>query len=73
MIPLDGKVVSGAGNGQPGLHDRRVFAGQQKEAGSYVYAGTVVEDGECVICIEKASGGGRYDRIARVIQESEKP
>ena len=40
--------------------------------GSYVYAGTVVEEGECVVCVEKALGGGRYDRIVHMIEESEK-
>ena len=43
-----------------------------KRPGSYVYAGTVVEEGQCVVCVEKASGGGRYDRIVRMIEESEK-
>lgn len=71
LIPLDGKVVSGAA-----MVNQASMTGEslpvRKEAGSYVYAGTVVEDGECVICIEKASGGGRYDRIVRMIEESEK-
>ena len=44
----------------------------KKSAGSYAYAGTVVEEGECVIAVEKAAGGGRYDRIVRMIEESEK-
>ena len=43
-----------------------------KRAGSLVYAGTVAEEGECVICVEKELGGGRYDRIVRMIEESEK-
>ena len=43
-----------------------------KRPGSYVYAGTVAEEGECVVCVEKASGGGRYDRIVKMIEESEK-
>ena len=32
----------------------------------------MAEEGECVICVEKRSGGGRYDRIVRMIEESEK-
>ena len=28
----------------------------QKSVGSYVYAGTVAEEGECVICVEKSHG-----------------
>lgn len=71
LIPLDGKVVSG-----DAMVSQASMTGEslpvRKEAGSYVYAGTVVEDGECVICVEKACGGGRYDRIVRMIEESEK-
>ena len=43
-----------------------------KSAGAYVYAGTVVEDGECTIIVENTAGGGRYDRIVKMIEESEK-
>ncbi len=32
----------------------------------------MAEEGECVICVEKRSGSGRYDRIVRMIEESEK-
>ena len=71
MIPLDGKVVSGEAmvnqssiTGEP-LAVRRI-------PGGYVYAGTVVEEGDCTIRVEKASGSGRYDRIVKMIEESEK-
>ena len=43
-----------------------------KRPGSPVFAGTVVEEGECVVCVEKAVGSGRYDRVVRMIEESEK-
>ena len=43
-----------------------------KKAGSYVYAGTVVEDGECLIRVDREAGSGRYDRIVRMIERSEK-
>ena len=36
------------------------------------HAGTVVEEGECVVCVDKALGGGRYDRIVKMIEQSEK-
>ena len=71
IIPLDGRVSDGdadvnqasiTGEGLP-VH---------KTAGSYVYAGTVVEDGECAIIVDKVMGSGRYDRIVRMIEESEK-
>lgn len=44
----------------------------RKEVGSYVYGGTVVEEGECVIRVEKSLGSGRYDRIVHMIEDSEK-
>ena len=71
LIPLDGRVVSGeamvnqssmTGEAQPVV----------KTAGSFVYAGTVAEEGNCVVQVEKAQGSGRYDRIVRMIEDSEK-
>jgi len=44
----------------------------KKAAGSYVYGGTVVEEGECLLKVDKEAGSGRYDRIVRMIEESEK-
>ncbi len=71
MIPLDGRVVSGnAAVNQSSMTGESLPV--QKSEGSYVYAGTVVEDGECVISVDKTSGTGRYDRIVRMIEESEK-
>lgn len=71
MIPLDGKVVDGEAminqasiTGEP-LPVRRC-------EGGYVYAGTVVEEGSCSVRVEKCSGAGRYDRIVKMIEESEK-
>ena len=71
LIPLDGKVVSGEATvNQASITGESMPA--PKREGSYVYAGTVVEEGECVVCVEKALGGGRYDRIVHMIEESEK-
>ncbi len=71
VIPLDGKVVEGEA-----MVNQSSMTGESmpvpKRPGSYVYAGTVAEEGECVVCVEKASGGGRYDRIVQMIEESEK-
>ena len=71
MIPLDGKVISGEA-----MVDQASITGEplavRKNAGGYVYAGTVVEDGSCTILVDKAAGGGRYDRIVKMIEESEK-
>lgn len=71
MIPLDGTVINGeASVNQSSLTGESLPV--RRSIGSYVYAGTVVEEGECVIRAEKVSGGGRYDRIVRMIEESEK-
>ena len=71
MIPLDGKVAEGeAMVNQSSLTGE--FMPVPKRPGSPVYAGTVAEEGECVICVEKLSGSGRYDRVVRMIEESEK-
>ena len=71
MIPLDGKVCEGEA-----LINQASMTGEslpvRKAAGHYVYAGTVVEEGMCVITVDKAVGSGRYDRIVRMIEDSEK-
>ena len=71
MIPLDGKVAAGEAT-----VNQASITGESmpvpKGPGSYVYAGTVAEEGECIIQVEKAVGGGRYDRIVKMIEESEK-
>ena len=71
MIPLDGKVVSGEA-----MVNQASITGEplsvRRTAGGYVYAGTVVEEGECCICVEKGAGSGRYNRIVHMIEESEK-
>ena len=71
MIPLDGKVISG----EMTVNQASMTGESEavpKKRGGMVYAGTVVEDGECVIAVEKIAGGGRYDRIVKMIEESEK-
>lgn len=71
LIPLDGKVLSGEA-----MVNQASMTGESqpvaKRAGSYVYAGTVAEEGECVVQVEKALGNGRYDRIVKMIEESER-
>ena len=71
LIPLDGVVVSGEA-----MVNQSSMTGESmpvcKREGSLVYAGTVAEEGECVFRVEKTSGGGRYDRIVRMIEQSEK-
>ena len=71
LIPLDGRVVEGEA-----MVNQSSLTGESmpvaKHPGSLVYAGTVAEEGACIIRVEKASGSGRYDRIVRMIEESEK-
>ncbi len=71
IIPLDGKVVEGEA-----MVNQSSLTGESmpvvKRPGSFVYGGTVAEEGECVVCVEKVSGSGRYDRVVRMIEESEK-
>lgn len=71
MIPLDGKVVEGEA-----MVNQSSLTGESmpvaKRPGSPIYAGTVAEEGECVICVEKVSGSGRYDRVVHMIEELEK-
>lgn len=71
IIPLDGKVASGEC-----LVNQASITGEsmpvRKREGSLAYAGTVVEEGECVIRVEKTMGSAQYDKIVRMIEESEK-
>lgn len=71
VIPLDGVVIAGEG-----AVNQASMTGEslpvRKDAGAYVYAGTVLEEGELEICVKKALGSGRYDKIIHMIEESEK-
>ncbi len=71
IIPLDGKVVSGEISvNQSSMTGESVPV--VKQPGGYVYAGTVVEEGECVIEVRSTAGKGKYDQIVKMIEESEK-
>ncbi len=70
-IPLDGIVVDGemsvnessmTGESLPVL----------KRCGSSVYAGTIVDEGQCIIRVTNTSGCGRVDSIIKMIEESER-
>lgn len=71
VIPLDGKVIEGSVS-----VNQSTMTGESipvhKEPGGYVYAGTVVEDGNCVIEVAQSAGTGKYDQIVKIIEESEK-
>ena len=71
MIPLDGLVADGVAEiNQASITGESLPV--HKEPGGYVYAGTVLEEGEIRITVKKNVGSGQYDRIARMIEESEK-
>lgn len=71
LIPLDGKVIEGEAT-----VNQATITGESlpvvKKHGSYVYAGTTVEEGECVFVVDKEQGSGKYDRIVKMIEESER-
>lgn len=71
MIPLDGEVIGGGVTvNQSAITGESVAV--NKTVGSRVYAGTVVESGECIIKITQINGQGKYDRIVKMIEDSEK-
>ena len=71
IIPLDGKVIEGEMT-----VNQSIMTGESepvvKSPGGYVYAGTVVEEGECIIEVTKTAGSGKFDQIVKMIEESEK-
>ena len=70
IIPLDGVVAEGEVTiNQASLTGESVPVA--KRPGGAVYAGTVVEEGECILDVKQASGQGRYDQIVEMIQRSE--
>ena len=70
VLPLDGIVEqSDAVLNQMSLTGESVPV--SKRVGSAVYAGSVVEEGNCVLRVTAAAGDNRYDRIVRMIEESE--
>lgn len=71
IIPLDGVVAEGEMSvNQASMTGESVPV--VKTPGGYVYAGTVAEEGECVIEVTKKAGTGKYDQIVHMIEESEK-
>ena len=70
VIPLDGTVVSGEA-----LVNQATLTGEgipvEKKEGAYVYAGTVIEEGDIILRVEKTSGATRYEKIIKMIEDSE--
>ena len=70
IIPVDGLVLEGEVTvNQASLTGESVPVA--KRPGGAVYAGTVVEEGECVPTVKQASGQSRYDQIVHMIEQSE--
>ena len=70
MIPLDGVIAEGEV-----MVNQASLTGESvpvpKRPGMTVYAGTVVEEGECVLRVSHQSGSSRYDKIVAMIEQSE--
>ena len=70
VIPLDGAITEGEV-----MVNQASLTGESipvlKRPGSSVYAGTVVEEGECILQVTQQSGEGRYDKIVAMIEQSE--
>lgn len=70
MIPLDGVITEGEV-----MVNQASLTGESipvpKRAGMTIYAGTVVEEGECVIQASDQPGSSRYDKIVAMIERSE--
>ena len=69
MIPLDGTVLEGEA-----MVNQAALTGEsmpvRKASGATVYAGTVVEEGECVFTAKAEGGANRYDKIVSMIEKA---
>ena len=70
MIPIDGTVVEGEA-----MVNQASLTGESipvvKREGSTLYAGTIIEEGECVMEVKNAKGESRYDKIVAMIEDSQ--
>ncbi len=71
VIPFDGVIRQG-----DAMVNQSSMTGESlpvhKEVGNYVYAGTVLEEGEIVLQVRETSGSTRYEKIVTMIEDSEK-
>lgn len=71
VVPFDGIVSEGEG-----MVNQSSITGEPlpvlKKEGGYVYAGSVLEEGELICTVKKAGGASRYEKIVEIIEESEK-
>ena len=71
VIPFDGEVSEGEA-----MVNQASLTGEslpvRKAEGNYVYAGTVLEEGELTILVKEVGGSSRFEKIVTMIEESEK-
>lgn len=71
LIPFDGTVTAGEA-----MVNQASLTGESlpvaRSAGSTVYAGTVLEEGELTIQVRETNGSSKFEKIAAMIEESEK-
>lgn len=71
VIPFDGIVQNGEA-----MVNQSSLTGEslpvKKELDGYVYAGTVIEEGELTIQVKEVSGSTKYEKIVKMIEDSEK-
>lgn len=71
VIPFDGVLTSG-----DAMVNQASLTGEplpvHKTTGGYVYSGTVVEDGDLTLKVEKSAGGTRFEKVVAMIEDSEK-
>lgn len=71
VIPFDGIVCEGEATvNQSSLTGESEPV--RKDRGTYVYAGTVLEEGELTIQVKAVSGSTRFEKIVTMIEDSEK-
>lgn len=71
VIPFDGIVSDGEA-----MVNQASLTGESEPvrriSENYVYAGTVVEEGELTILVKAVGGSSRYDKVVQMIEESQK-
>ena len=71
VVPFDGEVVKGEA-----MINQASMTGEsapvRKEKDGYVYAGTVVEEGEITVKVKQTSGSTKFEKIVSMIEDSQK-
>lgn len=71
VIPFDGIVTDGEAMVNEASLTGESMPVAKREAG-YVYAGTVMEEGELTIRVKETSGSTKFEKIVAMIEETEK-